>query len=74
MQSKPSPTDHKSAVAERAHVNPKNRGISRFQDLENRIDKPNVESVIKEARDFIKSGPGEIDLIKQKLTKVKGEE
>jgi hypothetical protein len=45
-----------------------------FQGLEERIDKPKVESTLKEARDFIKSEPSQIDLIQQKLDTIKLEE
>ncbi len=45
-----------------------------FLDLDTRIDKPNVELALKEAQDFIKSEPTEIELIQQQLVNVRQEE
>jgi hypothetical protein len=42
--------------------------------MHERLDKPKVESALKEAHDFIESEPTEIDLIQQQLLKLRQEE
>ncbi len=45
-----------------------------FQGLNERLEKPKVGLVLREAQDFLKSEPAEIDLIREQLNKVKQEE
>ncbi len=42
-----------------------------LQSLNERVDKPKIELALKEAQDFVKSKPTEIELIQQQLVKVR---